>query len=270
MKPLGASGVIRLTTTTLFKDQPTVMTETELAVQEIEIYGFTILERVLTEDEAVEMREALIRCEQEVGTEHTHRGSARHVANLPTLDPAFFKAIDHPRVLPVLEHFLGESLILGSLNSRIVRPGDGYQQFHSDIPLEMLNMASPVMMNTVWMLDEFTSELGATRCVPGSHKSGLALPPETLELKYVAEAIAPIGSVLVFNGQTWHGGGQNTGSINRHALFGHYRKRMLVFQVDPHDEFPDEWFDQLTERQQQLMRMGNGLGAPHAADSHLR
>ena len=76
MKPLGASGVIRLTTTTLFKDQPTVMTETELAVQEIEIYGFTILERVLTEDEAVEMREALIRCEQEVGTEHTNRGSA--------------------------------------------------------------------------------------------------------------------------------------------------------------------------------------------------
>lgn len=246
------------------------MNETELAVQEIEVYGFTILERVLTEDEAIEMREALIRCEQEVGTDHTHRGTARHVANLPTLDPAFFKTIDHPRVLPILEHFLGETLVLGSLNSRIVRPGDGYQQFHSDIPLEMLNMASPVMMNTVWMLDEFTTEIGATRCVPGSHKSGLALPPETLELKHVAEATGPIGSVLVFNGQTWHGGGQNTGTINRHALFGHYRKRMLVFQVDPHDEFPEEWFDQLTERQRELMRMGNGLGAPHAADSHLR
>ena len=244
------------------------MTETEKALLEIDLYGFTILERVLTKDQAVEMREALIRCDKEVGTEHSHRGSARHVSNLPTLDPVFFKTIDHPKILPVLEHYLGESMILGSLNARIVRPGDGYQELHSDISAEMLNMASPVMMNTVWMLDEFTSEIGATRAVPGSHKSGLAAPPEGLELKHVAEAIAPIGSVLVFNGQTWHGGGRNTGDKNRHALFGHYRKRMLVFQVDPHDEFPEEWFDQLTERQRQLMRMKNGLGAKHAADSH--
>lgn len=246
------------------------MTEAELVIQEIDVYGFTILERVLSEEESVEMREALIRCEKEVGTEHTHRGSASHVANLPTLDPVFFKTLDHPRVLPILEHYLGETLILGSLNSRIVRPGDGYQQLHSDIPQEMLNMDSPIMMNTVWMLDDFTSDIGATRCVPGSHKSGLALPPDTLELKHVAEAVAPIGSVLVFNGQTWHGGGKNTGTINRHALFGHYRKRMLVFQVDPHDDFPDAWYDQLTDRQRELMRMTKGLGTPHAADSHLR
>ena len=118
------------------------------------------------------------------------------------------------------------------------------------------------------MLDEFTSEIGATRTVPGSHKSGLALPPDELELKYIVEAIAPIGSVLVFNGQTWHGGGQNTGNKNRHALFGHYRKRMLVFQNDPHDDYPEKWFERLPERQRQLMRMKNGLGAKHAADSH--
>lgn len=244
------------------------MTETEKAILDIDIYGFTILERVLTEDQAVEMREALIRCEKKVGTEASNRGTARHVANLPTLDPIFFKTIDHPRTLPILENYLGDSMILGSLNARIVRHGDGYQGLHSDISTEMLNMTSPVMMNTVWMLDEFTSENGATRAVPGSHKSGFAAPPEGLELKHVADAIAPIGSVLVFNGQTWHGGGRNTGDKNRHALFGHYRKRMLVFQNDPHDEFPEEWFNQLTERQRQLMRMKNGLGAKHAADSH--
>ena len=246
------------------------MTEKEKAILEIEIYGFTLLEGVLSEAEADEMREALIRCEREFGTEHIHRGSARHVSNLPTLDRVFHKTIDHLRTLPILEHFLGETLVLGSLNSRIVRPGDGYQDLHGDIPQVMLNMESPVMMNTVWMLDEFTSENGATRCVPGSHKSGCALPPEGLELKYVVEAIAPIGSVLIFNGQTWHGGGRNTGTKNRHGLFGHYRKQMCVFQYDPHDDFPIEWFDDLTERQKQLLRMTKGLGAPHASDSHFR
>ena len=245
------------------------MNETKKAIQEIEIYGFTILERVLTEEESVEMRQALIRCEREFGEDHVHRGSARHVSNLPVLDSVFHRIINHPRTLPILEHFLGDTMILGSLNARIVRPGDGYQELHGDIPQAMLNMDSPVMMNTVWMLDKFTSEIGATRCVPGTHKSGKALPPEELELKHVVEAIAPIGSVLVFNGQTWHGGGRNIGTKNRHALFGHYRKAMCIFQLDPHDDFPEEWFDQLTERQKELMRMTKGLGALHAANSHL-
>lgn len=56
------------------------------------------------------------------------------------------------------------------------------------------------MMNTVWLLDDFVPEIGATRVVPGSHKSGMSLPPEEYELIYVVTAPAPAGSVLVFNG----------------------------------------------------------------------
>jgi ectoine hydroxylase-related dioxygenase (phytanoyl-CoA dioxygenase family) len=247
-----------------------VATEVESAVQEIDIYGFTVLEGVLSADEAAAMRAALIECEKRDGTESLHRGTASHVANLPTMDPIFFPTIDHPRVLPILEHFLGTNLILGSLNSRIVRPGDPDQLLHSDIGQAMLNPISPVMMNTVWMLDDFTKEIGATRVLPGSHRSGLQEPPQDFELKYLVTAEAPAGSVLVFNGQTWHGGGANTTDRNRHALFGHYRKSMCVFQCDPHDGFPAEWFDRLTDRQKQLMRMTNGIGAPHAADAHFR
>jgi ectoine hydroxylase-related dioxygenase (phytanoyl-CoA dioxygenase family) len=246
------------------------MSETERAIQEIEIYGFTTLEGVLSDDEVAAVKEALIRCEREHGEDHRFGGTARHVSNLPVLDPVFLPIIDHPRTLPVLEHFLGRSLILGSLNSRIVRPGDGEQRIHADIPAELLNMASPVMMNTVWMLDDFTKENGATRVVPGTHRSGHALPPEGLSVKYVVQAEAPAGSVLVFNGQCWHGGGENRSTKNRHALFGHYRKFLLLFQLDPHDGFPPEWFDRLTPRQKELLRMQKGLGAPHAADVHFR
>jgi len=32
-------------------------------------------------------------------------------------------------------------------------------------------------------------------------------------------------------------------------LFGHYRKSMLMFQLDPHDDFLAEWFDRLFPRQ---------------------
>jgi len=53
-------------------------------------------------------------------------------------------------------------------------------------------------------------------------------------------------------------------------MFGHYRKSALIFQVDPHDGFQEGWLDDLTPRQRELLRMDNGLAAPHAADSHLR
>ena len=247
------------------------MDEIEQCIMEIKIYGFTILDGVVSTEVANQMRESLILCEQKVGTEHTHRGSASHVSNLPTLDPIFHQCIDHPRTLPILEYFLDKSMILGSLNSRIVPPGDDYQKLHSDIPATMLNMESPVMMNTVWLLDDFSPAIGGTRVVPGSHHSGLIEPPPDFDVKHIVQPSAPAGSVIVFNGQCWHGGGANTSDQNRHALFGHYRKHMLLFQLDPHDGFPKEWFGNLTQRQKELMRMthGQGLGAMHASDSHF-
>ena len=241
------------------------------ALAEIETFGFTLLPDVLTANQTGALRGALIRVAEEKGEAgYENRGGASLlVRNLPTLDPVFLQIVDHPVVLPILERVLDKSLVLGSLSSRIVRPGDGYQDLHSDIPCHMLNPVSPVMMNTVWMLDDFNAEIGGTRIVPGSHKSGRAGPPDGMEVPHVYQPEAPAGSVLVFNGQCWHGGGANTSDRNRHALFAHYRKSMLLFQLDPHDGFRDKWFEGLSARQKQLMRMQKGVGARHAADDHL-
>ena len=179
------------------------MTPFEQAIAEVDLYGFTLVPDVLTHDEITSLKEVLIRCAEEAGeADYVNRGGTSClVRNLPTLDPDFFSIIDHPTILPIVEHFLGESLILGSLSSRIVRPGDGDQDFHSDIPGHMLNPASPVMMNTVWMLEDFSPENGGTRIVPGSHKSGLDGPPADMDVKHVYQPLCDAGSVLVFNGQ---------------------------------------------------------------------
>ena len=240
---------------------------------EIDVYGYTVLNEVLTLDEAKGIKKVLAELDQEIGTDHQHLGTARHVANLPTYDPVFFKTIDHPKVLPLIEHFMGENIILGSLNARIVRPGDTEQHLHGDIPQPLIkkNAEFPVMMNTVWMLDEFTPEIGATRIVPGSHKSGYAQIPKGVEVRNIQTAVAPLGSVLIFNGQCWHGGGANTSNEVRHALFGHYRNgSWMRFQCDPHHRFKTEWLDLLTDRQKQLLRMENGIGVKNAADFYER
>ena len=48
------------------------MTAPEQMIAEIKVYGFTLVDDVLSADEVEEMKEALIRCEREHGTEHTH------------------------------------------------------------------------------------------------------------------------------------------------------------------------------------------------------
>ena len=90
-----------------------------------------------------------------------------------------------------------------------------------------------------------------------------------MQLSHLYQPEAKAGSVLVFNGQCWHAGGANNTKRNRYALFAHYRKSMLMFQLDPHDNFPPEYFDQLNARQKLLLRMQFGLNEGHASDEHI-
>ncbi len=247
------------------------MTPFEQAINEIDVYGFTLIPDVLAPEQLEPLKQALIQSAQRVGEDgyENRGGTSLLVRNLPTLDPIFFQIMDHPVILPILEYFLDQTLILGSLSARIVRPGDGLQNFHSDIPAHMLNPVSPVMMNTVWPLVDFNPTIGGTRIVPGSHKSGYDGPPAGFVVKHAFQPKCKAGSVLLFNGQCWHAGGANNTEHNRYAVFAHYRKSMLMFQLDPHDNFPDAWFAKLNPRQRELLRMQQGLRALHAADGHF-
>lgn len=236
---------------------------------ELETYGFTVLEAVLDAERAARIAAVTAEMDRLHGTDYVHeRAYARHIMNLPSLHEAYLPLIDHPTVLALLEHLLGEELILGSMNARNVRPGDPDQPLHSDVPVPLRKLdLRPVMYNAVWMLDGFSAENGATRIVPGSHLSPLAAPPEGVEVLHVVQPAGPPGSVLVFNGQCWHGGGANHGGTIRHALFAHYRAGpWMRFQCDPHVDFPQEHWHRLSPRQRRLLRMEQGVGQPNAAD----
>ena len=117
------------------------MNDMKQSLFELDVYGFTIVEDVLSIDEVFAMKAALIRlCEQD----EEDRGDCLHVSNLLVKDPIFFKVIDHPAVLPLLEAYMGHirklPLIIGSLNARIVRPGDPAQRMHGDVLDDLMKM----------------------------------------------------------------------------------------------------------------------------------
>ena len=59
---------------------------------EIEVYGYTIVESVLTQNLASEMRDVLVRLDPQCGTEDHYVGKVRHVLNLPSLRPDFLSS----------------------------------------------------------------------------------------------------------------------------------------------------------------------------------
>ncbi len=240
---------------------------------ELQVLGFTVIEDVLDRAEAHAMRDFVVEHAFSIGVEHRHRGTARHLANLVTLDSMFLPAIDHDAVLPYIEAMMGKNLILGSLSARVVRPGEGEQTLHSDVPISMHRYGTdaPLMMNTVWALSDLNPENGGTRLVPGSHQSHLFEPPAGLDLPHEMQPEIRAGSVVIFHGQTWHGGGANKSDDFRTAMFGHYRNgEWLRFQCDPHDGFKEEWLIDMTTRQKELLRMTNGIDHRHGADFYER
>ena len=158
---------------------------------------------------------------------HQEEGTAR-LANLVDKDPMFEVCFTHPRLLAAMAHVLGTKLKLNSLNSRAALPNAGLQGLHSD-------WGSPVapgdyyICNSGWLLDDFTAENGATRIVPGSHRSGKR-PQDVLEDAVVTQpgeiqVSAPAGSVLVFNSHLWHGGAMNKTGLPRRVIHSAFCRR---------------------------------------------
>lgn len=242
---------------------------TEQAVFELDVFGFTVLPSVLDGATAARLAELLDEADAAVGTEYVYDGAyARLVPCAPAIAEDFLQLIDHPTVMPVVEAVLGHDLVLGSMNSRIVRPGDPAQGLHSDIPsVHRRVIGPPIMLQVVWMIDGFTLENGATRLVPGSHRATDAAPPEGLAVPHIVEPTGPSGSVMIFNGQCWHGGGANRSAERRRAVFGHYRVGpWMRFQLDPADHISSERWEQMSARQREILRMSHGVSQRNAAD----
>ena len=123
----------------------------------------------------------------------------------------------HPRVLPVVEGVLDRGCLISSLSSIAIDPGETAQPIHADDQLMPIPKPHPpTVCNTMWALTDFTEANGATRIIPGSHLADHS-PEYGAEYESVPAEMAA-GSVLVWHGSLWHGGGANRtdGPAHRH------------------------------------------------------
>ena len=169
------------------------------------------------------------------GKEFNQEAGTIRLSNLVNKGEVFDICYTHPHVLAAIAHVLGNDLKLSSLNSRFALPGEGLQRLHVDwkeaVPPDQYQVC-----NSIWLMDDFTAENGATRVVPGSHRKGTVPQAEMTDPMATHPderlLVAPAGTVVIFNSHTWHGGTLNRTNKPRRAIHSYFCRRHQPQQVD--------------------------------------
>jgi len=193
---------------------------TEIAEQ-----GFTILPDAIEPALVRELRDDLDRLEHALGARPARNGfegtRTVRIYNLLAHGALYRRVPVHATVLPVVEGVLDDGCLISSLSSIAIGPDEVAQPIHADdqvMPLPKPHVAT--VCNTMWSLTDFTEANGATRVIPGSHLAD-ASPTYGATFDSVPAEMSA-GSVLVWHGSLWHGGGANATAERRVGLAMNY------------------------------------------------
>jgi ectoine hydroxylase-related dioxygenase (phytanoyl-CoA dioxygenase family) len=199
--------------------------DTDLHVKEVAEQGYTIVENAIEPALVDELNGALERLEQYFDVQPASNSFEGHktlrVYNLLAFDDVWQRVPVHDHVLPIVEGVLDPGCLISSLSSIKILPGEIAQPIHADdqlIPLPKPH--PPTVCNSMWALTDFTEANGATRIMPGTHLSDHS-PDYGAQFDSVA-AEMPKGSVLIWHGSLWHGGGANNTGESRVGIAMNY------------------------------------------------
>ena len=187
--------------------------------------GYVVFQNLIPPAEVAALKAALLDVEERHGFGYARTSfeglKTVRINNLLALDERFWAVPLQPVILALAEALLDRELLLSSLCSLTLGPGQTEQPLHEDTQqLALPRPRPPLAVNAIWALSDFTTENGATHLVPGSHRFDHS-PPYGADIATTA-ATMPAGSVMLFDSALWHKGGANTTNERRYALSCYY------------------------------------------------
>ena len=232
-------------------------------VKAIATDGYTIIEDAFDVEVADALRADLERIEREQRIKpanNSFEGSKTvRIYNLLVHGELYERIPVHENVLPVVDGVLDPGCLVSSLSSIAIGPGETAQPIHADDQLLPIPKPHPpTVCNTMWAITDFTDENGATRLIPGSHLADHS-PNYGQEYETIPAEMRK-GSVLVWHGSLWHGGGANRTDERRYGIAMNYCAGYIRQQENQQLGIPPEKVREFPPRLQELVGYGIYMG----------
>ena len=216
--------------------------------------GYCVIPNAISPERADEARAALDRLRQAEHQPAHDEARQQRVGRIAVKDPIFRELMTHPVTVGLWQRWLGEDVICSTWSGNTVLPGREAFGWHADFPYWAMTSPWPsgnLTGQTIWMLDDFTEENGATGVVPGSHRK-LHRPDNPKQWRDDAKIVTGSrGSVAVFHGALWHTVRPNRTDQPRSCLLGMYIRPVFLTQEDMRGQLAD--INDPTDLERQLM-----------------
>jgi ectoine hydroxylase-related dioxygenase (phytanoyl-CoA dioxygenase family) len=133
--------------------------------------------------------------------------------------PVFLRLVFNANLMAILRKLIAGKFILNQQNGVINPPGVTYNQgaWHRDLPYQHFVSTSPLAVNALFCVDDFTLENGSTFVLPASHKTE-AFPSWDYVRKNAVQVDARAGQFILLDCMVFHSGGFNRTDKERRAV----------------------------------------------------
>jgi ectoine hydroxylase-related dioxygenase (phytanoyl-CoA dioxygenase family) len=232
------------------------------ALAQMRTEGYAIVTGVLPAAFVEEAREGMYRVQrliiEDIGKDRLDRaGEIGILRFMFKYDPLFFRFLEIPESLAVVDATIGDTSILHTQNGFILpslpeleRGAIFQNRFHRDFPRHLNGFLASV--NTMFAIDEFTEANGATTLVPGTHQRDEA-PAQEYMNEHGIPVECPAGSMFIFDSTLWHAAGSNRSGADRLAVNHQFTRSYIKQQVDYVRGLGDDVVNGLRPRTQQIL-----------------
>lgn len=260
--PAGSYGV-------LIQDNPS--SKLDEVADQIRRLGYAILDAGYTTDEITQLSEAFNRTHtsylQKYGEARLRSVNEFHTirALLTHGDSVFVHLATNQNLLNLLGKLINGKFILNQQNGVINPPGETYNQaaWHRDLPYQHFVCNTPLAVNALFCLDDFTLENGSTFVLPATHQS-TNYPSASFIQRNAMQVEAKAGQYILLDCMLFHSGGFNRTNLARRAVNHIYTIPYFKQQI----RLP-ELLGNVSLKSDQMELFGFGLEEPHSIDQYL-
>lgn len=205
--------------------QDSTLLEVDAITEQIRHLGYAIIDSCLSPGELEKISESFNKTYAEYvqkwGSDHLRSIDEYHTirALLTQGDPIFMQLAANEKLMGIVSRLIVGKFILNQQNGIINPPGEHYSQgsWHRDLPYQHFTSSSPLAINALFCVDDFTLDNGSTFVLPATHKI-INCPSANYIHSNAVQLEAKAGQFILLDCMLFHSGGFNRTNFDRRAI----------------------------------------------------